>query len=617
MEKWLIQAKKADFNGLGNKFNISPVIARIIRNRDIISEEEFKEYLDADIEELYSPFLLKGMEETVRIIVAAINDRKKIRVIGDYDIDGICSGYILTTGIERLGGIVDFDVPERIVDGYGLNERLIRKAYNDGIELIITCDNGIAASAQVKLAKQLGISIVVTDHHEVPFEIIDEGKKYILPEADAVIDQKQPDCTYPFKELCGAGITYKVIDAIYESVYLNGTYTINVANDVLNSNGVMPKEEFMREFLVFAAIATVGDIVDLVSENRTIVKNGLKHINDIDNKGLKALIEANELTGKVINSYHISFIIGPCINAGGRLDTARKAFELFRCTSEKEAVIKAVDLKNINDERKDMTAFYTEKALDILKNDDKYANQNVIVVYLPDCHESLAGIIAGRIKEIYYKPVFVLTDSEEGVKGSGRSIEGYSMYEEMVKADTRFRQENATDEHLFIKYGGHKMAAGLSIDKDRIDIFREYLNSSDGITEDMLVEKVWIDVALPFEYLSFDFIEQLDILEPFGRANERPVFAEKCRINRIRVFGKNRNVISLSVRNDAGTTIDATCFEEEEVFMSYLENKFSKTDVDNALNGRENNIRLSIIYYPEINEYRGFKNIRVVIKRYS
>lgn len=617
MEKWLIQAKKADFNRLGNKFNISPVIARIIRNRDIISEEKFKEYLNADIEELYSPFLLKGMEETVRIIVAAINDRKKIRVIGDYDIDGICSGYILTTGIERLGGIVDFDVPERIVDGYGLNERLIRKAYNDGIELIITCDNGIAASAQVKLAKQLGINIVVTDHHEVPFEITEGGKKYILPEADAVIDQKQPDCTYPFKELCGAGITYKVIDAIYESVYLNGTYTINVANDVMRTENLMPKEEFMREFLVFAAIATVGDIVDLVSENRTIVKNGLKHINDIDNKGLKALIEANELTGKVINSYHISFIIGPCINAGGRLDTARKAFELFRCTSEKEAVIKAVDLKNINDERKDMTAFYTEKALDILKNDDRYSNQNVIVVYLPDCHESLAGIIAGRIKEIYYKPVFVLTDCEEGVKGSGRSIEGYSMYEEMVKADTRFRQENATDEHLFIKYGGHKMAAGLSIDKDRIDIFREYLNSSDGITEDMLVEKVWIDVALPFEYLSFDFIEQLDILEPFGRANERPVFAEKCRINRIRVFGKNRNVISLSVRNDAGTTIDATCFEEEEVFMSYLENKFSKTDVDNALNGRENNIRLSIIYYPEINEYRGFKNIRVVIKRYS
>lgn len=616
MEKWLIQTKKADFNGLGNKFNISPVIARIIRNRDIISEEEFKEYLDADIEELYSPFLLKGMEETVRIIVAAINDRKKIRVIGDYDIDGICSGYILTSGIERLGGIVDFDVPERIVDGYGLNERLIRKAYDDGIELIITCDNGIAASSQVKLAKQLGINIVITDHHEVPFEITEGGKIYILPEADAVIDQKQPDCTYPFKELCGAGITYKVIDAIYESVYLNGTYTIDVANDV-KSEDIISKEEFMREFLVFAAIATVGDIVDLVSENRTIVKNGLKHINDIDNKGLKALIEANELTGKVISSYHISFIIGPCINAGGRLDTARKAFELFRCTSENEAVIKAIELKDINDERKDMTAFYTEKALDILKNDDRYTNQNVIVVYLHDCHESLAGIIAGRIKEIYYKPVFVLTDCEEGVKGSGRSIEEYSMYEEMVKADTRFRQENTTDEHLFIKYGGHKMAAGLSIDKDRIDIFREYLNSSDGITEDMLVEKVWIDVALPFEYLSFDFIEQLDILEPFGRANERPVFAEKCRINRIRVFGKNRNVISLSVRNEAGTTIDATCFEEEVVFMDYLKNKFSETDVDNALNGRENNIRLSIIYYPEINEYRGFKNIRVVIKRYS
>lgn len=606
MERWLIQAKKADFKYLSEKFEINPVIARIIRNRNIISEGEYKEYLEADMSTLHSPFMLKGMKEAIEIIVSAIKEQKKIRVIGDYDIDGICSGYILTTGIEKLGGIVDFDVPERIADGYGLNERLIQKAYNDKVELLITCDNGIAAADQIDMAKKLGMSVVVTDHHEVPFEIVNEEKRYILPNADAVIDQKQPECSYPFKELCGAGIAYKVISALYDTYIDNNDCEIRIN-----------KAEFLKEFLVFAAIATVGDIVELVGENRTIVKNGLQYISDIGNKGLDALIDANELKGKKINSYHISFVIGPCINAGGRLDTARKAYELFRCLSDEKANEKAIELKNINDERKEMTLLYTKKALDMINGCEEYRNQKVLVVYLKDCHESLAGIIAGRIKEIYYKPVFVLTDCENGVKGSGRSIDGYSMYEEMVKADARYRKEYSEDKHLFIKYGGHKMAAGLSIDKDNVEILRKYLNESDGITEELLVEKVWIDVALPFEYLTENFINQLEMLEPFGRANEKPVFAEKCRINRIKIFGNNRNVISMNVSNEKGTSIEAVCFEDSEIFMDYLKNKYSNQDIEAAMNGKENKLRLNIIYYPELNEYRGYKNIRVVIKRYS
>lgn len=615
-EKWLVHAKKADFDRLGKTFAISPVVARIIRNRDIITEEEYKEYLGlkGDMKEEYSPFLFKDMEKAVSVIVRAINQKEKIRVIGDYDIDGICSGYILVSALRKMGADVDFDVPDRIQDGYGLNERLIIKAYEDKTNLIITCDNGIAAFNQVKKANELGMKVIVTDHHEVPYQLKDSGKEYIVPEAEAVIDHKQADCRYPFKELCGAGVAYKLINAIYEMCFEKKKYEIMADNQCEH----MSKEELMEELQVFTAIATIGDLMPLCRENRTLVKNGMRNIKTVNNPGLSALIKVNELQDKKLNSYHISFIIGPCINAGGRLDTARKAYELFSCRDENEAMLKASELKSINEERKNMTVTYTEKAVQQVEESTELKKHSVLVVYLKDCHESLAGIIAGRLKEIYYKPVFVLTDSKDGVKGSGRSVETYSMYEELVLADAEYQKLYGDNEHLFQKFGGHKMAAGVSLDREKIQVFRQLLNSSENINDDMLVRKIWIDVALPFQYISEALIEQLELLEPFGVGNEKPVFAEKCtKVSNINIFGKNRNVISMKLENQSGYKMEATYFQDEEIFLNNLTEKYGTDNVEAALHGRENDISFNIIYYPEINEYKGFKNIRVVIKRYS
>jgi single-stranded-DNA-specific exonuclease len=616
MEKWLVQAKKADFNGLGKTFGINPVIARIIRNRDVITEDEFREYLGLGEcnKEAYSPFLLKDMDKAVNIIVESINAGDKIRVIGDYDIDGVCSGFILVTALERMGANVDFDVPDRIKDGYGLNERLINKSYEDKINLIITCDNGIAAYSQIKKANELGIKVIITDHHEVPYELNEGEKRYIIPEAEAVIDHKQIECEYPFKELCGAGVAYKLVTAIYETCFEKKSLEIKV----INMCDSMEKKDFMEDLQVFTAIATIGDLVRLSGENRSIVKVGMKNIKTVNNAGLQSLIDVNGLRDKKINSYHISFVIGPCINAGGRLDTAKKAFDLFRCRDSKEAMDKAVELKAINDERKNMTAYYTEKALKEVEENIELKNSSVLVVYLQECHESLAGIIAGKLKEIYYKPTFVLTDSEDGLKGSGRSVEGYSMYEELVKADTIYQKQYGRENHLLKKYGGHTMAAGLSLGKDKVDIFRKLLNDSDGISEDMLIRKIWIDVPLPFEYISESLIEQLELLEPFGMGNEKPVFAEKCsKVISIKIFGKNRNVISLNLENTSGYKMEAIYFEDENVFLKNMTEKYGEDNVKAALQGKDNNIAMNVIYYPEVNEYRGFKNIRVVIKRYS
>lgn len=616
MEKWLVQAKKADFDRLGKLFGIHPVIARLIRNRGMVTEEEFSNYLGLtkNDEELESPFLLKDMEKAVSLIVETINRQEKIRVIGDYDIDGVCSGYILVTALEKMGANVDFDVPDRVQDGYGLNERLITQAYKDGTHMIITCDNGIAAYSQIEKAKELGMKVVVTDHHEVPYVQEDNQKQYIVPRAEAVIDYKQADCKYPFKELCGAGVAYKLICGIYEMCFEKKKYLIRVSNECSR----MKKEQFMEELEVFTAIATIGDLMKLTGENRRIVKNGLCKMKSIDNPGLKALIKENELWDKKINSYHISFVIGPCINAGGRLDTAKKAFELFRCRNEQEAVSKAIELKAINEERKRLTVEYTQKAVKQIEEENDIKNASVLVVYLKDCHESLAGIIAGKLKELYYKPVFVLTDGKDGVKGSGRSIESYSMYDELVMADTRYQMEYGNGKHLFNKYGGHKMAAGISLDGDKIELFRTLLNGSNNICEEMFDRKIWIDVALPFQYLSETLIEQLELLEPFGIGNEKPIFAEKCtRVRRIRIFGKNRNVICMDVENESGYGIEAVYFEEEEIFISNLKERFGEKNVQAALQGKDNNISMKVIYYPEINEYQGFKNIRVVIKRYS
>lgn len=615
-EKWLVQTKKADFNRLGNVFGISPVIARLIRNRDIITEEDYKEYLGlkGDMSEKYSPFLFKDMEKAVDIIVNAINKNEKIRVIGDYDIDGICSGYILVTALEKMGADIDFDVPDRIYDGYGINERLIIKAYEDKINLIITCDNGIAAFNQVKKAKELGMKVIITDHHEVPYELKDGSKMYIVPEAEAVIDHKQEDCRYPFKELCGAGVAYKLINAMYEMCFEKKKYKITKDNLCEH----ISREEFVEEFQVFAAIATIGDLMQLCRENRTLVKNGMRNIKTVNNPGLKALIKVNGLMDKEINSYHISFVIGPCINAGGRLDTAKKAYDLFRCRNEDEALLKAEELKLINEERKNMTLEYTEKAILQVEESAELKEDAVLVVYLNDCHESIAGIIAGKLKELYYKPVFVLTDSKDGVKGSGRSVEAYSMYEELVFANAQYQKLYGENNYLFQKFGGHKMAAGISLDKNKIQVLRQLLNQSENLNDDMKVRKIWIDVALPFEFISETLIEQLELLEPFGVGNEKPVFAEKCaKVNDIKIFGKNRNVIIMKVENECGFKMEAVYFEAEETFISNMTEKYGENNVQAALHGRENDISFNIIYYPEINEYRGFKNIRVVIKKYS
>lgn len=602
MEKWLVHAKKADFNKLGEEFGISPIVARIIRNRDIVEKEKFREYLECSMNQLYSPIMLKDMKKTVDIIIYAIKNGETIRVIGDYDIDGVCSGYILTDALEQFGAKVDFDVPERITDGYGLNERLIKQSHDDGVNLIVTCDNGIAAAKQIEYAKKLGMKIVVTDHHEVPYEMTEDGKKYFIPDADAVIDQKQPDCSYPFKELCGAGVAYKLLEALYDELHKPET----------------EKADFMEKYLTFAAVATIGDIVPLLGENRTIVKNGMKRIKTINNYGMKALLEVNGLLDKEVSSYHISFVIGPCINAGGRLDTAKKVYMLFRSRSYEEALKRAEELKLLNDERKDMTVSSTKRAVELIEGNEKMFKDRVLVVYLDNCHESLAGIIAGKLRELYNKPALVFTDCENGIKGSGRSVEGYSMFEELTLANDKFMKSSRNGEKLLDKFGGHKMAAGVSMSKEKLGILTELLNGSENLNDEILVRKVWIDVALPFEYITESFIEQLGLLEPFGMANERPVFAEKCTgIERIRILGKNRNVIILHVKNKSNFPMEAVCFEEDTSFLGYLTEKFGEEEVNALIQGKKNNMFLNIVYYPELNEYNGYRNIRVVIKRYS
>lgn len=586
MEKWIVYGKKDDFERIGRKFGIDKVIARIIRNRDITGDDNIEMYLNPDKSRLYSPWLMKGVENAVSIIMDAINSRKKIRVIGDYDIDGVCSGNILVSGLKNLGADVDFAVPDRINDGYGINEKIIRKAYDDGTELIITCDNGIAAIEAVDYAKSIGMDIIVTDHHEIVYS--DEGGsiEYIIPKADAVINPKQPDDNYPFKELCGGGVAYKLIQALYEKMGLD-------------------KAQWER-YLEFAAIATIGDVVDLKSENRIIACEGLKILNNTKNIGLSELIKAVGLQGKKISAYHIGFMLGPCLNAGGRLDTAMKSFRLLYTDSDDEAKELAYELKNLNDERKDMTMKGVEKAISIIEGDSSYKNDSVLVINLEGCHESVAGIIAGRIREKYNKPVFILTDSKDGLKGSGRSIEEYNMFDELVKL-----------RHLFQKFGGHAMAAGISIDRDKFSELRKMLNANSTLTEDDLKRKVWIDVPMPFGYITTDIVRQLAILEPFGKGNEKPVFALKnVKVEKISVLGKNRNVIIMALEDEDRGRMEGVYFGDEKEVMEDFALKFSKEDVELAKKGRENGILLSVLYYPEINDYNGMDNLRVVIKRY-
>ena len=569
MEKWFVSAKKADFKEIGRQFDIDPVIARLIRNRDVTGAKAIQEYLRGTIQDIPGPELLKGMKEATSILKQKIREKKKIRIIGDYDIDGVTATYILIKGLERLGARADTYIPDRITDGYGIHMPLIYKALEDGVDTIVTCDNGIAASKEIVFAKEKGLTVIVTDHHEVPFIENNGERTYILPPADAVINTKQPGCPYPNKNLCGAVVAMKLIWALYDDSHI-------------------PETE-KEEFLELAAIATVGDVMDLQGENRILVKEGLKRLPYTKNKGLQALIRVTGLEGSRISSYHIGFVLGPCINASGRLDTAARSLRLLQCEDAGEAARLAGDLKALNDSRKALTEKGKDAAIQLIENTD-LKNDPVLVVYLPECHESLAGIIAGRIREKYNRPVFVLTKGEKGVKGSGRSIQQYSMFEELVKCGD-----------LLDQYGGHPMAAGLSLPEENVSLLRKRLNEQCNLKEEDLIPKVIIDVPMPISYISTKLVEQLSLLEPFGKGNTKPLFAQKnVKAINSRVIGKNHNVTKLQLMDEQGYVIEAVYFGNIPEFMDFL----SARD------------KISVTYYPEINRYQGRETLQVIIQNY-
>lgn len=585
MERWVLLRKGADFEEIGKKYQISPRLACLIRNRDVIGEEAVDRYLNGTISDLYDGMLMKDMDKAIDILKEKILEDKKIRVIGDYDIDGVNATYILLEGLERLGADVDSDIPDRISDGYGLNRHLVERAYEAGVDTLITCDNGIAAADEIAYGKEMGMTVIVTDHHEVPFDEQDGEKRYRIPPADAVMDPKQPDCLYPFKGLCGAAVAYKLMEALWESMGKDSADLDDLIENV--------------------AIATIGDVMDLEDENRIFVKEGLQMLRRTKNPGLKALIECTGIDKNSLNSYHIGFVLGPCINASGRLDTAKRALELLRAGTQKEADILAGDLKALNDSRKDMTEEAVKQAEEQVET-TTISKDKVLVVYLPDCHESLAGIVAGRIRENYYKPVFVLTDAEEGVKGSGRSIDGYHMYEELNKC-----------KELLTKFGGHRLAAGLSLPKENVGKFREMLNKNCTLTEEEMKEKVTIDMEMPFGCVTEGLVKELELLEPFGKGNTKPVFAARdVTLLGARILGKNRNVLKLQVQDVNGCRIEAMLFHHADDFLGKLEEQYGKTEVEALLKGRGRQIRISMTYYPDINEYMGEKTPQIVVTHY-
>lgn len=585
MERWVLLRKGADFEAIGKKYQISPRLACLIRNRDVIGEEAVDRYLNGTISDLYDGMLMKDMDKAIDILKEKILEDKKIRVIGDYDIDGVNATYILLEGLERLGADVDSDIPDRISDGYGLNRHLVERAYEAGVDTLITCDNGIAAADEIAYGKEMGMTVIVTDHHEVPFDEHDGEKRYRIPPADAVMDPKQPDCLYPFKGLCGAAVAYKLMEALWESMGKDSADLDDLIENV--------------------AIATIGDVMDLEDENRIFVKEGLQMLRRTKNPGLKALIECTGIDKNSLNSYHIGFVLGPCINASGRLDTAKRALELLRAGTQKEADILAGDLKALNDSRKDMTEEAVKQAEEQVET-TTISKDKVLVVYLPDCHESLAGIVAGRIRENYYKPVFVLTDTEEGVKGSGRSIDGYHMYEELNKC-----------KEFLTKFGGHRLAAGLSLPKENVGKFREMLNKNCTLTEEEMKEKVTIDMEMPFGCVTEGLVKELELLEPFGKGNTKPVFAARdVTLLGARILGKNRNVLKLQVQDVNGCRIEAMLFHHADDFLGKLEEQYGKTEVEALLKGRGRQIRISMTYYPDINEYMGEKTPQIVVTHY-
>lgn len=562
----MVYGKKADFNGLAGRFSISPVTARIIRNRDVVGEEAMERYLHGTLDDLYDPHLLKDMDTAAAILREKIREGKTIRVVGDYDIDGVCSTYLLCKGLGRCGGVVDYQIPERIKDGYGINESIIRKAAEDGIDTVITCDNGIAAAEQIRLAKALGMTVIVTDHHEVP---VDEAGAEILPPADAIVNPKQKACGYPFSGICGGVVAYKLVQVLYEAFHI-------------------PRAEW-EAMLEFAAIATVGDVMALRDENRILVRQGLKQIARTRSWGLRSLVEACGLDIRALTAYHIGFVIGPCLNASGRLQTAKLALELLLCEDGARAEEMALELKLLNEERKSMTQEYVEQALSLVE--ETYWRDPVFVIYLPDCHESLAGIVAGRVREAWNHPTFVLTRGEGCVKGSGRSIKAYHMFQALCGV-----------QDLLQKFGGHPMAAGFSLDEKDVEEFRRRLNEQAGLSPEDFVPEVWIDVPMPLEYISEGLVQELKLLEPFGQGNEKPQFAQKnLTVRSVRVLGKNRNAVKLSLVTEQGFPMDGMLFTEGDRFLE-------------ELGGRP---RMDVVYYPDVNEYNGRRSLQIVVKEYK
>ena len=597
-KKWVVAAKRADFNAIAEKFNISPYLARIIRNRDVIGDEQIEKYLNGGIECMHSPALLKDMDIAADILWDAIASGVKIRIVGDYDIDGVLASYILKRGIEFMGGKAQVRLPDRILDGYGLNDNIINEAFEAGVELIVTCDNGIAANKEIMHAVELGMSVIVTDHHEVPYEETEEGRRFILPPADAVIDPKREDCPYPFKGICGAMVAYKLIMYMLDNFLMPECMVTREASDkaatFASAVNAASLKELKEELLSFAAFATIGDVMELVDENRAAVKLGLETLRRTKNVGMKALVDTVGIDPEAIDVYHIGFILGPCINATGRLESAQKALELFFSKDYKEASVIAEELRNLNESRKNMTISFTKAAIDMVN--ESFPDDKVIVVYMPSCHESIAGIVAGKIRESFYRPSIVLTDDSEGnIKGSGRSIEGYNMYEELTKVND-----------IFTKYGGHKMAAGLSMKAGCADELRRRLNENCSLTEEELIEKMVIDIPLPVGYVTQALVDEMDRLSPYGVSNPKPLFAQKdVKVINAGLIGKNSNVCKLTLEGAGGDgslrRINAVIFEEAQKAYEEI----------------ANHDKISVLYQASTNEYMGNRSVQLIIKDYA
>ena len=586
-ERWRLYAKKADFAAISKAYGINQVTARIMRNRGVETKEEIESYLKGDLDYLSDPALMKDADKAASLLEAAIANNELIAISSDFDNDGIFSGLLLKEAIIELGGRAAIFTPNRVMEGYGVNSRIVEEANAKGASVLLTCDNGIAAFEAIEEAKKLGMTVIVTDHHEVPFEEHDGKKTYLLPKADAIVDPKQEDCAYPFKSLCGTGVAYQLMTLLFSRM-----------------KRTMSRQEI---FLQYTAIATVADVMELVGENRILVRKGLSYLNHTNHIGLRALMEVCGITPEQVRAYHIGFILGPCFNAAGRLDTIVHALALLESKEYDQALALAGELWAMNEERKELTRVGTERAVELIEH-ATWKDEHVYLVYIKDCHESVAGIIAGRLRERYYRPVLVFTDaSEEGqIKASGRSIDDYDMFTEL----SAFR-------NLFLRFGGHKMAAGLTMEKKNLETLRDGLNARCTLTQTQLMPLVMIDAAMPLGYISEEVIADLEKLEPFGRANEKPLFAQQhLSVLRLSRIGKNRNVVKMSVMGPEGIIMDALYFGDTDVFFDFLEEEYGRDNVAAALRGMRNTIDIGVTYYPQINEFQGKRSLQIVIQNY-